>query len=458
MKKLISLVLTLVMILMVGSAFAGTITVQNVLDDETYTAYKILNYTESVTGEDKAVSYFLSAEEYTAIGSVLVSAGFTFTPSSDGTQYTLNNADALNESGVAEVAAYLAEHVSELGNALGKATATGANGEAVFTNLPAGYYFVTSSAGSLCALHSDQDIAKVVEKNTVPTVDKKEKTTGEDYADGPVDANVGDTVHYQIVVTDGTGTNASITLKDTMTDGLDYTAGTIKINGTEVADDADTENWKVTVSGRTITIVFSAVYVATVDEEETITVTYDAIINANAVVDSATDNVNKVELDYSEQHSEDQVYVETYDFVVKKTDGTNFLDGAEFKLYDALTDGNQILIAADGEGKYVKDPTADEDVTIDINSATGCNVRGLAPGEYYLEEVVVPDGYNKLPSRTEVKITKGQTESVKITVENKAGTELPSTGGIGTSIFYVIGGILLVGAAIVLVARRKAND
>ncbi len=455
MKKLISLVLALAMVLMVGAALAGTIDVTNVLDGETYTAYKILNYKDNgETGEDRAVSYYLTAAEHTAIGSVLEAAGFHFTESADGAQYFVNNADSFDAAAAAE---YLAAHVADLGNALGKATATGASGSATFENLATGYYFVTSSAGSLCALHEDTDIATVVEKNTIPTVDKKEKTTGDDFVNGPVDANIGDTVHYQIVITDGTGTNTAITLTDTMSDGLDYTADSLKINGTAVADDADTDNWTVTVSGRTITIVFSDAYVASVDTNGTITVTYDATINENAVVDSATGNENKAEINYSQQSDDDKVYVETYDFVVYKTDGTSFLDGAEFKLYDAATDGNQILLSSDSTGYYV-DADGSADTTIDINAATGCNVRGLAPGTYYLEEVVVPDGYNKLAAREAVTITTGATAAVEVTVMNNAGTELPSTGGIGTTIFYVVGGILLIGAAIVLVARRKASN
>ena len=453
MKKLISLVLALAMILVVSMAFAATIEVKNVIDGETYTAYKILNYTDNgETGADRAVSYYLTADEYTSIGSVLEEAGFEFTASSDGTQYFVKNAETFK---AAEAAEYLGSHVTDLGTALGKATATGSGGSATFTGLATGYYFVTSSAGSLCALHEDTDIATAIEKNTIPTVDKKEKTSGDTYVDGPVDANIGDTVHYQIVVTDGTGTNAAITLTDTMTDGLDYTAGSLKINGAAVADNADTDNWTVTVSGRTITIVFKAAYVASLDTDETITVTYDATINADAVIDSATGNENKVGLDYSAQHSEDKVYVETYDFQLYKTDGSAFLNGAGFKLYDAATAGNQITLGKDGTGYYVNS-SADEEIM--VNSANGVNVRGLAPGTYYLEETTVPDGYNKLAAREAVTITTGATAAVEITVVNNAGTELPSTGGIGTTIFYVVGGILLLGAAIVLVARRKAND
>ena len=299
MKKLVSIVLALAVLLMVAAAGATTITVQNVLDGETYTAYEILNYTDNgETGDDRTVSYYLTAAQYTSIGSVLEAAGFVFTASSDGSQYFVENSGDID---AAAAAAYLGTHTGDLGSALGTATATGENSEANFTNLATGYYFVTSSAGSLCALHEDTDIATVVEKNTIPSVDKKEKTTGANYVDGPLDANIGDTVHYQIIVTDGTGTNAEITLTDTMTDGLDYTAGSLEINGNPVADNANTADWTVTVSGRTITIVFSADYVASVDTPGTITVTYDATINKNAVVDSATGNENEVELTYSEQ-------------------------------------------------------------------------------------------------------------------------------------------------------------
>ena len=187
LSKAIVLLLSAIMVLaMSTSVFAGTIEVQDVIDGETYTAYKILNYRDSGTGEERVVSYYLTSEQYTSIGSVLEAAGFSFTASSDGTEYFVNNADALKNSGVSEIAAYLGSNLSELGDALGKYTAEGADGSAVFTDMSPGYYFVTSTAGSLCALHEDSDIATVVEKNTVPTVDKKEKTSGNDYVDGKV--------------------------------------------------------------------------------------------------------------------------------------------------------------------------------------------------------------------------------------------------------------------------------
>ncbi len=454
MKKLISLVLALAMVLMVGAALAGTIDVTNVLDGETYTAYKILNYKDNgETGEDRAVSYYLTAAEYTAIGSVLEAAGFHFTESADGAQYFVDNAKTFDAAAAAE---YLAAHVADLGSALATATATGESGSATFSGLATGYYFVTSSAGSLCALHEDTDIATVVEKNTVPEEDKTQSTAADGtYADTTLDFNIGDTVYYQVEITDGTGTNSAITLTDTMSEGLTLNQDDITVlkDGSAV----DAANYTITgKSAQGFTLTLLADYVATLDDGDVVVVKYNATINENAAIDSDT-NTNTAKLEYSEQEQTDVVKLETYDFVVKKTDGTNFLDGAEFKLYNAETGGNEIKLSKDDTG-YYKDANATEDLTIDINSADGCNVRGLAPGDYWLEEVVVPDGYNKLAARQQVTIATGATAAVEITVVNNAGTELPSTGGIGTTIFYVVGGILLIGAAIVLVARRKASN
>ena len=79
-----------------------------------------------------------------------------------------------------------------------------------------------------------------------------------------------------------------------------------------------------------------------------------------------------------------------------------------------------------------------------------------ADSDYALEEKNPPEGFHKLSGDVTVAVDAANT--TKVDVENNSGTELPSTGGIGTTIFYVVGGILLLGAAIVLVARRKANN
>ena len=491
-SKILALVVALVMVFaMSAMVFADgetyKITIDNAAGGETYSAYKIFDVTYSnpvspvptITAETSIPgaaneTHFHNAYAYTITTSsewwsvvtgdpagttpndgsgVIFSYGLKFTPTTTEGLYNVEPVDGFN---VADFAAVLN------GAKSGKTVAASAtpDGEDIVsveldvTSSGAGYYFVDTSLGSLCSLDTTEPNAVIREKNSYPSVDKTQKTTGDDYADDSLDVNIGDTVHYQIEVTDGTGTDADIKLTDSMSPGQDYVAGSMKINGTSVADDADTDNWKVTVTtgSNTITIEFKAAYVATIDVGGTITVTYDTTVNEEAVVDDDDGNGNMVTLEYSAHTEADVVYWSTYDFVVKKTDGSSFLDGAGFKLYDDETGGNQITVAKDDTGYYVD---ADSDEEIMVTSADGANVRGLAPGTYYLEETTVPDGYNKLAARTAVTITSGATAPVEITVVNNAGSVLPSTGGIGVTILYIVGAALVVGAGVILVVRRK---
>lgn len=459
MKKIISLLLALVMVMgLAVGASAASIEVQDVIDDETYTAYKILHYTKNDDGDEKtendAYSYYLTTNEYNTIGDVLKAAGFEFTASSDGTEYFVSNAETFNAPAAAE---YLGAHVADLDNALYTDTVTGADGKATFTGLTTGYYFVTSSAGSLCALHSEDAIATAVEKNTVPTIDKKEKlASGTKYEDGPIDVKYGDTVYYQIVITDGIGTNKNLIVQDELADGLTFVNNslTVSVDGKPV--EPGQETFIQTVNDSDFVLNFSPEYVASLDENDTIIVTYSATVNENATVDddNADNNKNTVQMEYSEQTISDTVYVATYDFQLKKTDGEKYLPGAGFKLYDAETGGNEIKVGEEDNVYYVG---AEAGVEIMVDSADGVNIRGLAPGTYYLEETTVPDGYNKLASRQPVEIKTGAKVAVEVEVENNAGSELPSTGGIGTTLFYVIGGLLMVGAVVVMVTKKRIS-
>ena len=443
LKKLLAAALATFMALVVASpALAAEIEVKSVIDGEEYTAYKILNYTNS----GDAYSYYLTADEYTAIGSALETAGFHFTASADGTQYFVDNAETLDAAAAAESLAS-----ANLGDALGKFTATGANGSANFTGLTQGYYFVTTTAGSLCALHSDVDIATAVEKNTVTIPDKKQGTTEGTYADAQLDVNIGDTVYYDAEIKIGKGANYEITGTDTLSTGLklNHADGdiTVKVGGNDVA----ATNYTLNATDSGFTIVFKDTYIASLAEDDVIMIEYSAVVTEDVPIRQVAPNTWEIE--YSNQHSDDHTDIKTYDILVKKVDEDgNYLPGAGFKLYDAATGGNQITVAKDDTGYYV---SADADEEIMIESADGANVRGLAPGTYYLEETTVPAGYNKLAARVAVTVTKDATAAAEITVENESGTELPSTGGMGTTLFYVVGGLMVAGAAIALIAKSR---
>ncbi|MBP3897363.1 MAG: LPXTG cell wall anchor domain-containing protein [Mogibacterium sp.] len=153
---------------------------------------------------------------------------------------------------------------------------------------------------------------------------------------------------------------------------------------------------------------------------------------------------------------------------VNKTDGTNALKGAQFKLYRtdaalelthvdvklrALTDAE---LTAAGVTKaadtvyYTVDPQGTN--LIDMTDASSAVVYGLdKDSTYYLEETKAPAGYNLLKEEKEVSL--GSTTSIDVV--NQAGSVLPSTGGIGTTMFYIVGSVLVIGAAVVLISKRR---
>ena len=87
---------------------------------------------------------------------------------------------------------------------------------------------------------------------------------------------------------------------------------------------------------------------------------------------------------------------------------------------------------------------------------------GLADGTYYLVEIKAPAGYNQLTAPAKVTVAGSSTDTTKLTVtaevENKTGTLLPSTGGMGTTVFYVLGFVLVMGAVVLLVTKKRMSN
>lgn len=488
LKQYLATALALIVAMAVATpALAAEIRMEGVKKGETYSAYKILNYTSLDTNNDSkkdAYSYFLTAEQYDAgedgsakaggLGALLESTGLHFTRSADGDRYFVDNTSSFTTEAQAKVItqALYADYNSDTSilkaKCIASATAiaeesgdSATQTKATFQGLEDGYWFVTSSVGSLCSLQSYDDEDIVVEKNSAPSIDKRQKAdpaAETSYENRLLHLGIGDTVYYQIEITDGTGTDAAMTITDALSAGITY-QGDAKLfdeDGQEITGEGVT----IETSGNGFTATLDAGYVAGLGDGAKAYLRYTGVINKDAVVDNATANSNTATLEYSHQTSVDTTYVETYDILVHKviSEKLTFLDGAEFKLYDAETGGNQILLSkdAEGTGMYV-DAEGDAATTIDINSADGVNVRGLKPGTYWLEEVVVPNGYNKLAGRSSVEVTAGQTGQTIISIENSSGTVLPHTGGMGTTLFYLLGSSLVLTACAVLMIRGRMS-
>ncbi len=147
--------------------------------------------------------------------------------------------------------------------------------------------------------------------------------------------------------------------------------------------------------------------------------------------------------------------VTTHSFTLKNTnEAKDILTGAEFKLYDASTGGTEIKLVKDPDGTYRVAEANEKGVVIEAGQVV---IKGLK-GEttYYLEQTKAPDGYNILEGRQAIKVTSDNAAEA-IVVNNKGGL-LPSTGSIGTTMFYISGAVMLIGAFIFMVSKRRMKN
>ena len=220
----------------------------------------------------------------------------------------------------------------------------------------------------------------------------------------------------------------------------------------------------------------------------TITVTYTAHLNDKAYVNIAggsTSNINKVYLTYSNNPKDESsigktpestpVYVYTYQLNNTKyhddDNPNNVLAGAGFRLYsdEACHDEDEIKLKMNDDGTYSRDFSTEGKGVEMISGQDGqFNVKGLDAGTYYLKETKTPDGYSAckvIPvtikadhSRNDQVNLEGSNLTNDIVNIKAGGITLPSTGGIGTTIFYVVGGGLMVAAIVLLVTKKRMEN
>ena len=488
-RKLLGLLLALAMVCaLAATAFAAgtnSITVKNAVKDQEYKLYKMLDLV--VNDAHTAYSYTVNsawADFFkVAEGETLAGKGLTYV-NIDAQGYVTWKENA-------DVAAFAkdAEEFAKGLNALNTQKAS-ADGDITFSNLEAGYYLVTSTLGTKATVGTtpSNPNPEIQEKNAAPENVKtvEEDSTG-NYGDKN-DADIGQTVNFKSTITAQAGAENYV-FHDTMSAGLTYTGVTgITLNGTTV----DASNYTVTApaaDGDTFDVTFTQAFCDTLKANDQIVISYTATVNENAVV-GLPGNPNESKLSYGDKGDESHTPSGTTPPSTTTTytwdmDVLKYANGDESKvLKDAkfvLLNNNKSKVATIVNGKitgWVNVPVADADGTItwpnNTTLTTGENgkieIDGLDAGTYYLREVEAPAGYNKLAGDVQVIIT-GATEqtiegtnetklvynTVTAKVNNQSGTELPSTGGMGTTIFYVIGSVLVLAAVVLLVTKKRMN-
>lgn len=471
-KKLFAALLAAALVLaMAVPAFAetnatkGSITIDGTVSGETYTIYRMFKL-DSYNAESNTYSYTVESawENFFKTG-----AGRNYITLDGQNHPTWTAADENDSTTVAAFAKAALDWAKVKGITGTAETATGDT--VTFSNLDLGYYLVDSSLGALCGLNTTKPNVTITEKNGQPTIEKEVKNG--DAWDTINDAKIGDTVEFKITIHVEAGAKNYV-VTDTMDAGLSFSSGSIQVDGVALNDNNAKLTLKQKEGDPTFTLAFNDSYVAG-KVDETIVVTYTATLNKDAVV---AGNKNSATLHYgNKQTVNKETTTYTHEFDLVKVDGTanedgthTLLNGAKFKLYETKTSDTALRFVKNADGSYrvALDTENGENVTDTIVVNGKVHISGLNKVNYWLDETLAPDGYNKLTERQEVKLSEGSQNATLetgattwaegnggVVVENNAGTVLPSTGGMGTTLFYVIGGGLMVAAVVLLVTKKR---
>ena len=475
----------------------GSITIENAVTNQTYKIYRILNL--EYHADTKAYRYTANR----AWEGFILSENNNFKLDKETGAVTWintnpeNNGTAIQQ--IANSAGKYAEYTPNNVKEDGSAKATGIT--LTFSNLTLGWYLVVSDLvdldkGALCSIGTTDPNAVIREKNSKPTIEKEVyegDTLG--YSN---DAGIGDTVKFQtrIHVTDGNPTN--YVLHDTMSKGLDFNEKSVtvllmrdpKTGGSNYGGNLTPGTDYELVTSTSDTCTFEIKFLKPLKPYDYIKVDYSATVTSDAVI-GTTGNDNKAVLTYGNnstttESSTTKTYV--WEMGVRKFanlggDDTNHaLADAEFQLYKKDGDTQKYAKFVETSTTSVYKLTgwtnnATEAIKVKTPANGNITFEGLDAGTYYLEETKAPVGYNKLTAPITVVIDRGTLPTVAsqtisytvkygdttaddhvVRVENKAGTVLPSTGGMGTTLFYVIGGGLMVAAIVLLVTKKRMEN
>ncbi len=481
MTRVLALLLALVLCLGLSvTAFAteaeqatGTITINNAVNGQTYTIYRILELESyNATEGQEAYSYKAASDAWSTFINIDAIKNHYVKVDDQGYVTWVTGAEPAD---FAKLALAYAQNPANNITPAANETTTATGTTVTFNALPLGYYLVDSTVGTLCALGTTNSSVTVQDKHKAPTIDKQVKGNSTDNNDKVNDVSIGDTVNFKVTIEARNGAQNYV-FHDTMSQGLHFDKASVQVkkgeaNANTPADYiVNTENLD---DDCTFEVVFTDTFCNGLTDADKIYINYSATLTENAVI-AGDGNDNQGVLRYGENKnlatapSTTKTY--TWDFAVLKYGNGNknkVLPGAEFVVLSQ--DKQKVAKVENGkmtgwvdfsDGNPVQWP---EHTILRTGPDGKIDVKGLDSGTYYLREVKAPDGYNKLKDAKEFTIssTKNKTDTsmsytkLTVDVENLSGTILPSTGGMGTTIFYVLGGILAVGAAVLLVTKKR---
>lgn len=473
-KKIAAMLFAFAMVFSMGSnvkaAGTGKITISPANPNEEYKIYKILKL-ESYDETKKLYSYTKTGDQWDHFIDSAVIDGY-LTINTDG--YVTFSTTKNSPEDVREFARQALAYATTNNITATSTKTTGANDDSATINgLDLGYYLVGSTVGALCSLDTTNPEVTVRDKNEAPTVEKKIAKDGHTENLVPNNsANIGEQVVYQTTINVKPGAKNYV-LHDTMDSHLDFDGiiqahlsdGTNLTIGDYVVQKGPADKCTFDIS---FTDVFYNNYRSKIDDG-TITkiiFQYSATVKDDAVVKQEMKNTTHLTYGDNNTTTEDsETITKTFGIPVFKYTGNNeALAGAKFILSTDpdCEESTAIKFTRNSEDKYRYDKTGT--ATLESLSTGRIDIEGLKAGTYYLKETKAPDGYNLLKKVQIIEI--GEDGSIKLNgdaitgdvkVMNNSGIELPSTGGMGTTLIYLAGIVLVVLSGYVLISKRRAS-
>ena len=475
-----------------ASTGTGSITIENAVTNQTYKIYRILNLEYHAD---------TNSYRYTANGAwegFILRENNNFKLDKETGAVTWintnpeNNGTAIQQ--IANSAGKYAEYTPNNVQEDGSAKATGIT--LTFSNLPLGWYLVVSDLvdldkGALCSIGTTDPNAVIREKNSNSTLDKSILEGNQLLSVN--NAGIGDVVNFQLDIVVKDGQPKGYVVHDKMSEGLTFNSNSVSVFLLRHSDDEASGYLKTGYTlvtnpgdGCTFEVKFDD---GTLEPNDAVTISYTATVNNKAVI-AGSGNTNEAYLQYNNNKTTVKHTTTTYvwgmgvrKFANLGTDKEDTpLAEAEFQLYKMDGETKKYAkFAETGTNTSIYKLTgwtnnATEAIKVKTPANGNITFEGLDAGTYYLEETKAPVGYNKLTAPITVVISShlpdaadgtasytvtadgAETSSYTVRVENKAGTELPSTGGIGTTIFYVVGGGLMVAAIVLLVTKKRMEN
>ncbi len=515
MKKLLSMLVAATMTLaMAAPSFADTpqeststykITINSENSGHTYEAYQIFAGDLALRDGKKVLSNIIWGSGINDEGKA------EFGEAAEKAEEITDNGKAATFA--QEVGAYLSAVNKTSTPIIKKDETTGENKITGYeiTNLEPGYYLVKDAEDSLDGSSAEAYTRFILEvvgdatatpKSSDNDIPKFDKTVGNDNKKGD-DYSIGDDVPFQLKATMpetyADYTAYKLVFEDELTSGLTFNQDSVKlfVGNTEIDNYSTIEGVGVVFNGQKMVFTITdAKEIASIAANSEVIVKYTAKLNDKAT--AGTTDKNKATLEYSNNPNNNgegtgktvDKEVKVYTFKLALTKVASYADGTAEENKVKLENAEFTLQKADGKFATVADgkitgwvDSNGTTLTSDVNGLI--NVDGLDAGTYTLTETKAPAGYNKLADPIILTITSfigddgtltaltasytadGKTDVhstgavmgtgvVSLEVTNNSGAQLPSTGGIGTTIFYAVGIILMAGAVFFVVRRKRA--